>query len=108
MSSVSRKAIGVVAAVFLVSGLVMSGAVAASAEPGNCTKTLSSDGVGRGQCTSGTGQFRVGIPCIAIFGFTQYSAWVNLGQIAQVGCPFPSMLWTTISGGPQVLLEKRN
>lgn len=93
-------------------GMTVAGAGVASATPGSCSTTLASDGVARGTCTSGTGQFRIGIPCKSLqtlgYGFTQYSGWRDVGMVASVGCPFGSWLWTDIPGGVHVILEKRN
>lgn len=100
-------AVGAAAATF---GL--AGVGTAQATPGGCTTGWASDGVARGSCSSGTGQFRIGIPCKSVatlgYGFTQYSPWVNRTQVAQVSCGFGAWLWTDIPGGPQIILEKRN
>lgn len=99
-------------------GAVVVGAFAmnvapASALPDGCMKGWASDGVARAECSSGSGQFRIGIPCKSVqtlgYGFTQYSPWVNKGQVATVRCGVGAWLWTDISpGGPQIILEKRN
>ncbi len=93
-------------------GLTVSTTEAASATPGGCTTGWASDGVARGVCSSGSGQMRIGIPCKAIwtlgYGYTQYSTWVGVDQVAYVSCPSGAWLWTDIQGGPQIILEKRN
>lgn len=100
-------AVGAVAATI---GLASAGT--AQAVPGGCSTGWASDGVARASCSSGTGQFRIGIPCKSIqtlgYGFTQYSGWVNRNQVAQVSCPAGGWLWSDIPGGPQIVLEKRN
>lgn len=80
----------------------------ANASPGGCMSGIASDNRGYGNCSSGTGQYRVGIPCIAVFGFSAYGPWSNVNQASSVGCPWPSTLWTSIPGGPHAWIEVRN
>lgn len=105
-----KKMLGsVLTAGVLAVGLSLAGATAAQAQPSGCTTGWATDGKAYGNCSSGTGQYRIGIPCINVFtAFHQYSDWKNVGVPAQVGCPWPSTVWTTIPGGPQILVEKRN
>ena len=89
---------------------IMSGV--AHAAPSHCMSGWASDGVARAECSYRTGQFRAGIPCKSIltlgYGFTQYSPWVNRGQVAVVRCPAGAWLWHDIPGGPQIIVETRN
>ena len=111
-SKVKRFVASSIAAGVLAVGLVATGAGAANAAPSNCMKGWASDGVARAECSSGSGQFRIGIPCKSVqtlgYGFTQYSPWVNKGQVATVSCGFGAWLWADIPGGPQIILETRN
>lgn len=99
---------GAIATIVLAAGLSLAGATAAQATPGSCATGIASDGHGYGNCSTGTGQYRIGIPCTNVFtSFDAYSDWKNVGVPASVSCPWPSTLWTSIPGGPHVLVEKR-
>lgn len=97
------------AAGILVAGIGVLGAPAAQATPGGCATGWGTDGRAYGNCSSGTGQYRLGIPCKTVLtAFTQYGPWSNVNQASSVGCPFGSWVWQDIPGGPQILVEKRN
>ncbi|MFZ1242841.1 MAG: hypothetical protein WAQ22_01725 [Candidatus Saccharimonas sp.] len=93
-------------------GLAMASVGTANAAPSGCAKGWATDGVARAECSYGSGQFRIGIPCKSIqtlgYGFTQYSPWVNRGQVAMVSCGLGAWIWSDIPGGPRIFLETRN
>lgn len=85
------------------------GTPAAHAVPGSCATGWGTDSRAYGNCSTGTGQYRLGIPCKNwVTAWHQYSGWANVGVATSVGCPFGSGVWWDIPGGPQILVEKRN
>ena len=109
MGKMKRMLSGALAASALAVGLSFAAAPAAQALPGSCATGWASDSKAYGNCSTGTGQYRIGIPCKTILtAFHSYSSWKNVGQPAEVGCPFGSWVWWDITGGPQILVEKRN
>jgi hypothetical protein len=99
-----------IAAGVLAVGLSLAGATAAQATPSGCATGFGTDNKAYGNCSSGTGQYRLGIPCKTVLtAFTAYGPWSNVGQASSVGCPFGSWLWMDVSpSGPSILVEKRN
>lgn len=109
MRKTKRSLGGILAACALTLGIGLIHAPAAQAYPGGCSAYISTDSRAYGSCSSGTGQYRIGIPCKNIFtAWYQYSGWRSVGTPADVGCPVGSGVWWDIAGGPQVLIEKRN
>ena len=81
------KAVTVTAAV-VVTGTVLTAAPAAAA-PSGCTVTLS-DKTATATCTSGDGEFRVGIDCgrwrPVFMEWQQFGPWVTVGKVSKIKC----------------------
>lgn len=94
MGKIKRMLGGVSAACFLFAGISLAGATVAQAEPDGCTTGWASDGKAYGNCSSGTGQYRIGIPCENWFtAWHEYSSWRNVNVPASVSCPLGSGVW---------------
>lgn len=110
MNKLKRTAAAAAVVAVLSTGLIFVGSSAANAAPGNCTKAWATDTRAYAKCTSGSGQFRVGIPCRSVwslgYGYSQYSSWTNVRTTAYVSCGFGSWVYVDRTE-PQVLLEKR-
>ena len=96
----------------LLAGLTVAAPGAAHAAPGNCTTGWGSNGVAYGTCSTGSGQYRLGIPCKSWqtlgYGYTGYGAWRNAGTPASATCGVGGWLWSDIPGGAHIVVEKRN
>jgi hypothetical protein len=103
-----RRLFGALLAGAAMLGVTLMGAQPAQAAPGSCSAGIATDNRAYGNCTTGTGQYRLGIPCKNWFtAWHQYSGWAGVGVATSVGCPFGSGVWWDIPGGPHVLIEKR-
>lgn len=99
---------GIVSACALAASLTFVSPGVAKAAPSSCATGWNTDGNAYGNCSTGTGQYRLGIPCKFIYGFTAYGPWSNVNVPSTVGCPPGSSIWWDIPGGPQIWVEKRN
>jgi hypothetical protein len=78
----------------LAAPLIAVGATAVQAAPTGCTATPSGNGA-QARCTSGTGEFRVGIICVVKGGEFEndhYGPWVGVGGTSAATCPGGSRL----------------
>ena len=105
-----KKLRAALAGFFAASALVAGTAISppAHAAPAGCATGWGTDNRAYGNCSQGTGQYRLGIPCKTVFtAFTAYSGWKNVRQPVVVECPFGSWVWRDIPGGARILVEKR-
>ena len=93
---------------------VLGVAAPANAAPSNCNSFVATDGRGYAKCTSGTGEYRVGIACkgwIRLgYGFTEWGNWARPGGVYQsvAKCPIGSWNWSPSGGNTYyAFLEKR-
>jgi len=88
----------------------------AEAYPGNCYAEVTSDLRGHASCHSGTGYYRVGISCAAVwtlgYAYGVYSPWIRVeprNKEVWVSCPPGAWLWKPAGQARYyAFLERRN
>lgn len=113
----SKRIISVLAIVMLTAGSLFVTQSSAEAYPGNCYSEVTPDLKGHASCHSGTGYYRVGISCAAVwtfgYAFGVYSPWVDVEspkvKEVSVSCPPGAWLWKPAGQARYyAFLERRN
>ena len=99
MQSPSLRVVGRAVLALMIGASAMLVATPANALPGSCNSYVASDGRGYARCTSGSGEYRVGIACKGWinlgYGFTSWGNWARPGGEYQsvAKCPIGSWNW---------------